>query len=154
MYPDAEEVQAAMQIFLERSLPKLQGIESSWLTSAGQWLQQHAPKALTQQVQRYCAMTLSSGTKLRHEPMTCLPVVALLFTVTSSRACTRYADLYLACSVYHSVVCQLVFRPVLPTCTHADLQGICCKHVAAAAEAHMCHDNSLRHYAGLWLATC
>ena len=52
MYPDEEEVQNAMQIFLERSLGKLQGLDSSWLTSAGQLLQQNAPKWLTQRVER------------------------------------------------------------------------------------------------------
>lgn len=52
MYPDEEEVQNAMQVFLKRSLGKLQGIDSSWLTTAGQLLQQTAPKWLTQRVER------------------------------------------------------------------------------------------------------
>lgn len=52
MYPDEEEVQNAMQVFLERSLGNLQGIDSSWLTTAGQLLQQTAPKWLTQRVER------------------------------------------------------------------------------------------------------
>ena len=52
MYPDEAEVQGAMQIFLERSLSKLQGIDSSWLTTAGHLLQEFAPKWLTQLVER------------------------------------------------------------------------------------------------------
>ena len=53
MYPDEAEVQGAMQIYLERSLSKLQGIDSSWLTTAGRMMQQLAPKWLTQQIERY-----------------------------------------------------------------------------------------------------
>ena len=52
MYPDEEEVQSAMHVFLERSLGKLQGLDSSWLTTAGQLLQRTAPKWLTQKVER------------------------------------------------------------------------------------------------------
>lgn len=52
MYPDEEEVQNAMQIFLKRSLGNLQGIDSSWLTTAGQLLQRTAPAWLTQRVER------------------------------------------------------------------------------------------------------
>ena len=52
MYPDEEEVQSAMQVFLERSLGKLQGIDSSWLTTTGQLLQQNAPKWLTRLLER------------------------------------------------------------------------------------------------------
>ena len=52
MYPDDEEVQGAMQIFLERSLSGLQGIDSSWLTSAGQLLQSIAPKWVTRPIER------------------------------------------------------------------------------------------------------
>lgn len=53
MYPDEEEVQSAMQVFLERSLGSLQGIESSLLTTAGQLLQRTAPRWLTRQIERY-----------------------------------------------------------------------------------------------------
>lgn len=52
MYPDEEEVQNAMQVFLEQSLSALKGIDSSWLTSAGQLLQRIAPKQVTQQAER------------------------------------------------------------------------------------------------------
>ena len=52
VYPDDEEVQGAMQIFLERSLSGLQGIDSSLLTSAGQLLQSIAPKWVTRPIER------------------------------------------------------------------------------------------------------
>lgn len=60
MYPDEEEVQNAMQVFLERSLGKLQGLDSNWLTTAGRLLQQNAPKWLTQRVER-CVMLFTAG---------------------------------------------------------------------------------------------
>lgn len=59
MYPDEEEVQNAMQVFLERSLGELQGLDSSWLTTAGQLLQQTAPKWLTQRVERSVMLVTS-----------------------------------------------------------------------------------------------
>ena len=52
MYPDDEEVQGAMQVFLEQSLSGLQGIDSSLLTSAGQLLQSTAPKWVTRPIER------------------------------------------------------------------------------------------------------
>ena len=58
MYPDEEEVQNAMQVFLERSLGNLQGLDSSWLTTAGQLLQRNAPKWLTRRVERYMYINL------------------------------------------------------------------------------------------------
>ncbi|KAL0041879.1 hypothetical protein WJX79_007585 [Trebouxia sp. C0005] len=52
MYPDDEEVQGAMQVFLERALSGLQGIDSSMLTSAGQLLQSIAPNWVTRRIER------------------------------------------------------------------------------------------------------
>ena len=52
MYPDDEEVQGAMQIFLERSLSTLKGIDNSLLTWAGQLLQSTAPRWMTRRVER------------------------------------------------------------------------------------------------------
>ncbi len=59
MYPDDEEVQGAMQIFLERSLSTLKGIDSSILTSAGQLLQRTSPKWMTRRIER-CGTATSS----------------------------------------------------------------------------------------------
>ena len=59
MYPDDEEVQGAMQIFLANSLSTLKGIDSSFLTSAGHLLQIAAPQWLSKRVERY-------GTRQRH----------------------------------------------------------------------------------------
>ena len=52
MYPDNEEVQGAMAVFLERSLSDLKGIDSSFLTAAGQLLQSTAPRWLTRPIER------------------------------------------------------------------------------------------------------
>ena len=59
VYPDDEEVQGAMQIFLANSLSTLKGIDSSFLTSAGQLLQSAAPQWLSHRVERY-------GNRQRH----------------------------------------------------------------------------------------
>lgn len=79
MYPDNEEVQGAMQVFLEQSLSGLQGIDSSLLTSAGQLLQSTAPKWVTRPIERLfvqnmlrqqekhvCSMTTISEIMQRH----------------------------------------------------------------------------------------
>lgn len=115
MYPDEEEVQSAMQVFLQRSLGKLQGIDSSWLTTAGQLLQKTAPKWLTRQVERYVSSCTTVDVSL-----TCcnLPVLQLLFS-----------------GLCHNRICGTEPQTGGLQVCHSLLQDICSKHVAATAEA-------------------
>ena len=58
MYPDEQEVLSAMDVFLEKSLKTLTGIEATPWARVGQVLQKGAPEWLSKRLQRYVNMSV------------------------------------------------------------------------------------------------
>ena len=56
MYPDEQEVLSAMDVFLEKSLSNLAGIEATPWARVGQLLQKSAPEWLSKRLQRCVGM--------------------------------------------------------------------------------------------------
>ena len=107
MYPDEEEVQNAMQVFLKRSLGKLQGLDSSWLTTAGQLLQQNAPQWLTQRVERSVMLVVPviwSYRKYLFSSTVCMPLhealLILYWPLASCMANCKNANVCVSCRAF------------------------------------------------------
>ena len=58
MYPDEQEVLSAMDVFLEKSLANLDGIEATPWAKVGQALQKGAPEWLSKRLQRCVGMLM------------------------------------------------------------------------------------------------